>query len=433
MRNNISFKPGQAGLAAFCIGILSGCGGGSDAGGDNSSAGSNRAAPSAAQPPAAQPPAPRLAAAIVLEDGTSVGTPAFAKGATAAGGGGQAVQGLPCEKPVKSGPAYGYAHLNLVVDGQPLAIPDGIGLVASGSAGITDPAVREVGCFYPLMTTDASGKIRIRPGSATPYTLGQFFALWGQPLGTANVAGHAGKPVKVFVKDGGTLTEYTGAPDALPLAENREITLQVGSALSEVPNYEWKNPPPLSTTPVAVNRGASGAALVGQAGLEDNRSNGRGGQGQPVAGLSCYGPLNQTTFKEIYHVHSHLAIYQDGVRLAIPPLIGIVGNDQAYSTTCVYPLHSHDLTGAIHVEPASDDPPPTLGQFFGIWGQPLSRTDVAGRLRTPVVVYVRDGGNLRIHQGDPADIELTSHRSIVIQMGTPLGEIPVFELADESR
>ena len=399
-------------LTILSISMLYGCGGGSDSG------------------VGLTDPDPILAAAITLEDGTSVGTTTFAKGATASGGSGQDIGGLACEKPVKSSPAYGYTHLNLIVDGKQVAIPEDIGLVAQGSAGIVDPASREVGCNYPLMTTDTSGKIRTKSGT-TPYTLGQFFALWGQPLSTANVAGYAGKAVKVYIRDGKTLAEYTGLLDALPLTANREITIQIGSALSEIPNFEWKNPPSLSTTPQIVNRGAFGTALNGQFGLEDNLSNGRGGQGQPVDGLSCYGPRNQTTFEYIYHAHTHLAIYKDGVRLAIPQLVGVAGNDADYSTTCFYPLHTHDFTGTLHVEPNNYDRV-TLGQFFNIWGQPLTRTNVAGQLNTPVVVYVRDGGNLRIYQGDPAAIELKSYRSIVIQLGTPLAEVPSFELADEA-
>ena len=421
MYTQIKSKKANLSLAALCISILYGCG---SSGSDNSA--------SLSTPESAKPSGPVLAAATTLADGTRVGTVTFAKGATAAGGLGQDIQGLLCAKAVKSSPAYGYTHLNLIVDGQQIAIPDDIGVVAQGATGIADPATRQVGCYYPLITTDNSGKIRTKPGNAAPYTLGQFFALWGQPLSTANVAGYTGKPVKVFIRDGGTLTEYTGALDALPLTANREITLQIGSALSEIPNFEWKNPPALSITPLLVNGGAFGSALNGQGGLEDNRSNGRGGQGQPVDGLPCYGPRNQSNLEYIYHAHTHLAIYKDGVRLAIPQLIGIVGNDEAFSTTCFYPLHTHDFTGTLHVEPTNFDRV-TLGQFFNIWGQPLTRTNVAGQLNTPVVVYVRDGGNLRIHQGDPAAIELKSYRSIVIQLGTPLAEVPAFEVANEAN
>ena len=406
-------------LTVFCVAMLNACGGGSNG-------------TTATAPVPVQPSAPVLATAITLEDGSSVGTVTFPKGATASGGTGQAVLGLACEKPVKSSAAYGYTHLSLVVDGQQVAVPEDIGLVAQGSAGIADPATKQVGCYYPLTTTDASGKIRTKPGNAAPYTLGQFFALWGQPLSTANVAGYAGKPVKVFIRDGSTLTEYTGALDALPLTANQEITIQIGTAINAIPNYAWKNPPALAATPLIVNRGAFGPALIGQGSLEDNRSNGRGGQGQPVDGLSCYGPRNQTTFEYIYHAHTHLAIYKDGVRLAIPQLVGVVGDDEVFSTTCFYPLHTHDFTGTLHVEPNNFDRV-TLGQFFNIWGQPLTRSNVAGQLNTPVVVYVRDGGNLRVYQGDPAAIELKSYRSIVIQLGTPLTEVPSFELAEEAN
>ena len=264
-----------------------------------------------------------------------------------------------------------------------------------------------------------------------PYTLGQFFALWGQPLIEANVAGYTGRPVKVFIRDGAALTEYSGSLAALPLTSNREITIQIGSTLPEIPNFEWNNPPPLSGAPVVVKRNATGPSN-GQTGLEDNLFNNKGGQGSPVDGLSCYGPRNQNELKEIYHAHSHLAIYKDGVRLAVPPFLGVVGNDTIANTFCIYPLHTHDSTGIIHIDPV-DNKLVTLGQFFNIWGQPLTRTNIAGQTGPTIVVYLKDGGNLRKYQGDFADIQLKSYRSIVIQIGTPLTEIPVFDLADEAQ
>jgi hypothetical protein len=418
---NTKFKSriNQLSFTVLCLSILSACGGGD-----------NNGAQTVSTP--AQPSGPTLAAAITLDDGASIGTVTFPKGATPTGGLGQIISGLNCEKPVKSSPAYGFTHLNLIVDGQKIAIPDDIGQIVAGSSSIAEPATRAVGCNYPLTTTDTSGKIRTKPGSATPYTLGQFFAVWGQPLTATNVAGYTGKPVKVFTRDGNVLTEYTGPLDSIPLTASREITIQIGSSLTEIPTYEWKNPPALSSTPLLVSRGEFRAAQVGQGGLEDNRTNGRGGQGQPVDGLSCYGPRNQSTLQYIYHAHTHLAIYKDGVRLAIPQLVGVVGDDAAFNTTCFYPLHTHDATGTLHIEPLNNDRM-TLGQFFNIWGQPLTRTNVAGQLNTPVVIYVRDGGNLRIYQGDPAAVELKSYRSIVIQLGAPLTQVPSFELADEAN
>lgn len=406
-------------LTALCAAALAACGGG---GGGSDSGGSN------------QPAAPKLAALVTLEDGAAVGRASFASGATATGGQGQVVQGLSCVKPPKFDQVYNYSHLNLVVDGQAIAIPDNIGLVSPGNPAVADAALRLIGCAYPLITTDSSGKIRTEADIATPFTLGQFFALWGQPLSTSNVAGYAGKPVKVFVKDGSTLTEYTGALEALALTVNREITIQVGTPLAEIPQYSWIEPPPLSTVPTVVRKNVFGDALNGVRRLEDNTTNGKGGQGQVVDGYTCYGQRNNNgTLRDIYHAHTHLAIYNNGERLAIPQQIGIVSANN-FSTSCFYPLHTHDMSGTLHVEPTTFDKV-TLGHLFNIWGQPLDRTpgrtNIAGQTNTPVVVYIRDGGAVRKYQGDPAAIELRSYRSIVIQLGTPLAEVPMFEMVDE--
>lgn len=135
-----------------------------------------------------------------------------------------------------------------------------------------------------------------------------------------------------------------------------------------------------------------------------------GGRGQSIAGIDCAN-------SEAYHFHSHLAIFRNGQMLGIPAAIGLTG--------CTYELHTHDWSGILHVE-APAIKKVTLGQFFAVWGQPLSSTNVAGITGMPVVVYVNDGTSLIQYMGNPADIELTSHRSITIQIGTALSEIPSY-------
>jgi hypothetical protein len=124
---------------------------------------------------------------------------------------------------------------------------------------------------------------------------------------------------------------------------------------------------------------------------------------------------------ETYHVHSHLSIFLNGEALAIPREIGIL--EPTPTTGCFYSLHTHDLSGRIHVEAAAPATF-TLGQLFSIWGQPLSSTDIAGLSGMPVVVYVTDNGVVTQNTGDWSTIELTSHREITIQIGTPITEIP---------
>ena len=50
-------------------------------------------------------------------------------------------------------------------------------------------------------------------------------------------------------------------------------------------------------------------------------------------------------------------------------------------TKCFYEIHTHDATGVIHLHAnAGANRPLTLGQVFDVWGQPLTRDNVAGQL-----------------------------------------------------
>jgi hypothetical protein len=142
-----------------------------------------------------------------------------------------------------------------------------------------------------------------------------------------------------------------------------------------------------------------------------------GGQGQTVEGIEC-GLMDMT-----YHVHTHLSIFVDGQMQRIPANVGIVPQTTT-ANECTYALHTHDASGKIHVEA----PAPqrfTLGQFFAIWGRSLTRTDIAGVTGLPVVVYVTDNGTVTTYTADDlGEIELTSHREVTIQVGSPIAEIP---------
>jgi hypothetical protein len=140
----------------------------------------------------------------------------------------------------------------------------------------------------------------------------------------------------------------------------------------------------------------------------------------------------------INHVHSHLDVFIDGDPILVPAAVGIniedpevrrfdepdgtasYGGIEMCDQPCISPLHTHDATGIIHTE-SSDPEPHTLGQFFVEWGVELSETCVGEHCApTPIAVYI--GGHL--HEGDPAAIELTDHKVIVIVVGTPPAVIP---------
>ncbi len=92
----------------------------------------------------------------------------------------------------------------------------------------------------PLHTHDHSGKIHVEAAAPATFTLGQLFAIWGQPLESTNVAGLAGMPVTLYVTDNnGVVTEATGNWSEIELLSHREITIQVGSPVTEIPNFTW--------------------------------------------------------------------------------------------------------------------------------------------------------------------------------------------------
>ena len=147
----------------------------------------------------------------------------------------------------------------------------------------------------------------------------------------------------------------------------------------------------------------------------------------------------------VHHVHAHLDVFVDGEPITIPAGIGIdIGNEfvhkfsedrevsyggiQACDVPCISPLHTHDVSGVLHTESATDDVN-TLGQLFIEWGQRLDEACVATYCRPDedIAVYV-DG---EAYDGNPADIGLTDRREIAIVIGTPPDRIP--DSADFSR
>ena len=367
-------------LAIGVVLALAGCGGGG--GGGSSGAGSGSSAGSTA---------PTLAAASPVADGATLGAENWQAGSTATGGQGQAVGSLNC---AAAGNTYSYTHLSIYQNGTLLALPANIGTMQPTLAAPT-------GCVYPLNTVDESGKIRMDTTSNASYTLGQFFAIWGQPLSQTNVAGLQGSPITVYVNDGGTLSKYTGDLASLVLPPHGEVTIMIGTPLTQIPTYTWSDPPPFDPNPITLTY----LGTVGTTSYWPDGSTATGGSGADVDGLTC-----SPNMSVLFHVHAHLAIVNNGQWLQLPQHIGI-------TSSCDYEMHTHDHTGIIHIE-APSVKPYTLGQFFDIWGEPLTNSNVAG-LTGNVVAYINDNGEARRYMGDLRAITLTSHRDITLQIGTP--------------
>jgi hypothetical protein len=139
--------------------------------------------------------------------------------------------------------------------------------------------------------------------------------------------------------------------------------------------------------------------------------------GAPVDGISC-----NAGEKLQYHIHVHLSVFVNGQQMQIPPGIGIPGAQGQQTTgglfvttgTCFYWLHTHVADGIIHIESPTKKVY-TLGNFFDIWGIPLSTSQV-GPASGSVTAFV-DG---QPYTGDPAAVPLTPHRQIQLDVGTPV-------------
>ncbi len=114
----------------------------------------------------------------------------------------------------------------------------------------------------------------------------------------------------------------------------------------------------------------------------------------------------------VYHVHMHLAMYDAGKPVTLPAQVGF-----NYNHSCLYWLHTHDTSGIIHLE-APRTMTPTLGNFFDVWGQPLSKTQMASysvKSGQTMKVYV----DMKPYSGNPRDIKLAKHATITIEIGPP--------------
>jgi hypothetical protein len=184
--------------------------------------------------------------------------------------------------------------------------------------------------------------------------------------------------------------------------------------------YATPTPAPTATAkPTQVSNGEAIGTKFIKAKYPDTQ---QGGRGQPVDGVSC-GAMEYSTL----HIHSHLALFYNGKPMQVPQFIGFAPN---LAGGCLYWIHTHDPSGIIHIEAPDITPGQgapykyfALGMLFDIWGQPLSRDDVAG-LRGPVTAFV----NGMKYDGDLRAIPLAAHQQIVLEVGTPVVPPPNYVL-----
>lgn len=154
-------------------------------------------------------------------------------------------------------------------------------------------------------------------------------------------------------------------------------------------------------------------------------SRGNPAHGQTVDGMSC-----QATLGSVQHASAHLTVYVNDQQAGIPVGIGSVAPSQPGvtalasngQTTCLYPLHVFEADNIIHIDSPTNRTY-TLGDFFDIWGQPLSRiqaTNYQSDEAHTLAFYAFDAsGNMQNFTGNPRSIPLVEHETIVIAYNSP--------------
>ena len=139
--------------------------------------------------------------------------------------------------------------------------------------------------------------------------------------------------------------------------------------------------------------------------------------GGEIDGIQC-----QPSEQVLFHIHARLTIFVNGRSMRVPYGVGI-NTPQAEGTPagafvvagrCFAWLHTHAADGVIHIE-SPVQRTFTLGNFFDIWDQPLSRARVGPA--TGHVTALLDG---KVWTASPRTIPLDAHAQIQLEVGRPL-------------
>lgn len=128
--------------------------------------------------------------------------------------------------------------------------------------------------------------------------------------------------------------------------------------------------------------------------------------GQTIDGMSC-----DRAEGAVFHIHQHVAILDHGKAVSIPSDIG-----QVIGASCLYWMHTHTPDGIVHIE-SPKFRTFLLGNFFDVWGQPLSATAVGpARVAKGALRAYVDG---KLFKGDPRKIEMSQHTDVTLEAGPP--------------
>jgi hypothetical protein len=140
---------------------------------------------------------------------------------------GETVGGISCDA-MEGQRLHIHQHLVIFDHGKQVAIPPNVG----------QPLTRR--CIYWLHTHTPDGVIHIEAPSDRSFTLGDFFLVWGQPLGrTIAASAHAPKAAQLKVWVDGK--PFAGDPRTIALKSHTDIVIEAGPPFVAPPRFtDWQ-------------------------------------------------------------------------------------------------------------------------------------------------------------------------------------------------
>ena len=135
-----------------------------------------------------------------------------------------------------------HAHLDVFFNGDPVTVPEGIGIDTTNPAVISDDqgvGLRSANgcnkpCISPLHTHAADGILHTETKTPEPNSLGQLFTEWNVRLDSSCVGEFCDPETTIaFYVDGKV---YGGDPREIELSDLREIAVVIGSAPDPIPS-----------------------------------------------------------------------------------------------------------------------------------------------------------------------------------------------------
>jgi hypothetical protein len=133
------------------------------------------------------------------------------------------VSGVECERGERL-EYHVHSHLTLIVEGEEVPV--------TGNVGIRPD------CIFWLHTHSENGILHVEAPEQRGFTLGQFFAVWNQPLNSSQLLDNpadATHEVQATVNG----EPWSGDPSNIPLEDLTSIVLEYGPPFVPPPEFDW--------------------------------------------------------------------------------------------------------------------------------------------------------------------------------------------------